>query len=263
MNKFSILKNKYFTYCWFLILLSLGSCSSTRSLSYFADREKENDFSIQNQTLTYPILKGEILYISVSSADLLSNSIFNAVNNGGNVQATSQGIASSPGYLVEEDGSITFPKLGHLAVAGKTKENLRKEIEQSLSVYLKDPVITIRNLSYSVTVLGEVARPGIYTTQKERMTLLEAIGSAGDLTDYGKRENILLIREKDKNQQYHRINLNNRASIAQEYYYLRPNDVIYVEPIQSKKFASSNYSRVAPILISSLSLLISALFYFK
>lgn len=239
------------------------SCTSSRNLSYFADHNKESTFNIPKTDITQNILKGDILYILVNSADLMSNSFFNAVNTGGSIQGVSSSFSQSPGYLVEADGTLTFPKLGKITAAGKTKAVFKEELEKGLQLYLKDPSITIRNLNYKVTVLGEVTRPGTYTSSNERMTLLEALGQAGDLTDFGKRENVLLIREHDFEQEYHRINLNDRSSIKQDFFYLRPNDVIYVEPIKSKRFRSSNFSQVGPLTISAISLLISTLFYFK
>lgn len=260
--KINIIKIVCYVIC--MIILSVStSCTSSRSLGYFADHNKDSTFNIAKVEITQNILKGDILYILVNSADLMSNAVFNAVNAGGSLQGVTSNFSQSPGYLVESDGTLTFPKLGKITAAGKTKASLKAELEKGLQLYLKDPSITIRNLNYKVTVLGEVTRPGTYTSLNERMTLLEALGQAGDLTDFGKRENVLLIRENDLEQEYHRINLNDRSSIKQDYFYLRPNDVIYVEPISSKRFRSSNFSQVGPLTISAVSLLISTLFYFK
>jgi polysaccharide export outer membrane protein len=151
--------------------------------------------------------------------------------------------------------------LGKIAASGKTKAQLKLEIEQSLQNYLKDPIVTIRNLNYKVTLLGEVARPGNYSTQNERLTILDALSQAGDLTDFGRRDNILIIREKGDQQEYHRINLNNRASLSDTYYYLQPNDIVYVEPIKSKKFKSSTLSQLGPFAISTISLVLSILIF--
>jgi len=130
-------------------------------------------------------------------------------------------------------------------------------LETLLTTYLKNPIITIRNINYKVTLLGEVVRPGTYTTLNERMSLLEALSQAGDLTDFGRRDNVLLIREIGNKQEYFRLNLNDRSSIKNEFYYLQPNDVLYVEPIKSKKFRSSTFSQFGPLTISTISFLIS------
>jgi polysaccharide export outer membrane protein len=245
------------------LLIFFSACTSTRKLNYFDDYNADNAFSIAKIGQRQTILKGDILYILVNSADLASNAVFNAVNSGGNLQGANLQFSTSPGYLVEEDGTLSFPRIGKVMAAGKDKVALKAELELALLPYLKDPSITIRYLNFRVTVLGEVARPGTYVSLNERMTLLEVIGQAGDLTDFGKRENVLLIRETDQEQQYHRINLNDRSSIAEEFYYLRPNDVIYIEPIKSKRFRSTNFSQVGPLTLSAISVLISTLFYFK
>jgi polysaccharide export outer membrane protein len=252
-----------FGYALLGFLIFSSACTSTRKLNYFDDHNTDSSFSIAKQGQNQTILKGDILYILVNSADLASNAVFNAVNSGGNLQGVNLQYNFSPGYLVEEDGTLSFPKLGKVMAAGKNKASLKAELELALLPYLKDPSITIRYLNFRVTVLGEVARPGTYVSLNERMTLLEVIGQAGDLTDFGKRENVLLIRETDQEQQYHRINLNDRSSIAEEFYYLRPNDVLYIEPIKSKRFRSTNFSQVGPLTLSAISVLISTLFYFK
>jgi polysaccharide biosynthesis/export protein len=263
MNNYRPLKRQFFGYALLGFLLFSSACTSTRKLNYFDDYTTASTFSIAKQGQSQPILKGDILYILVNSADLASNAVFNAVNFGGNLQGGNMVYSASPGYLVEEDGTLSFPKLGKIQAAGKDKATLKAELELALQPYLKDPSITIRYLNFRVTVLGEVARPGTYVSLNERMTLLEVIGQAGDLTDFGKRENVLLIRETDQEQQYHRINLNDRSSIAEEFYYLRPNDVLYIEPIKSKRFRSTNFSQVGPLTLSAISVLISTLFYFK
>lgn len=253
MNRITPFKYRFYLYTLLVLFITHSSCSNTRKLNYFNDLNEKSDFSVAKVGASQNIVKGDIFYILVNSADLSSDAVFNAVNTG----------ANSPGYLVEEDGTFSFPRLGKILAAGKTKAMLKEELEQKLQNYLKDPAITIRNLNFRITVLGEVAKPGIYSTLNDRMTLLEAIGQAGDLSDFGKRENVLLIRESDQEQQYFRINLNDRSSIKEEFYYLRPNDVLYVEPIQSKRFRSSNLSQVGPLTISTISFLLSVLFLFK
>lgn len=257
MFKLSMFRFASNLYLVIVVALTFTSCKTNRNLSYFIDRQTDSSFSIPKPNLPQTIVKGDILYIMVASADLASNAVFNAVNMGGNLQNANFTYSYSPGYMVEEDGTFSFPRLGKIMAAGKTKSQIKMELEQALLPYLKDPTITIRNLNYRITVLGEVARPGIYTSLNERMTILEAIGQAGDLTDFGKRENVLLIRETDQSQEYYRINLNQRSSIHPDYYYLRPNDVVYVEPIKNKRIRSSAFSQVGPLALSVLTLIIT------
>jgi polysaccharide export outer membrane protein len=239
-----------------LIFLSIftSACSSKRNLTYFKDLVRDSSYSIAKTDVEYFIKKGDILYISVSSEDIESTAIFNLPNSGG---SNNNQFTNSPGYLVDETGNINFPKAGQVQASGKSKTVLKSELEKILTSYLKNPIVTIRNINYKVTLLGEVARPGTFTTPNERMSLLEALSQAGDLTDFGRRDNVLLIREIGNKQQYFRLNLNDRSSIKNEFYYLQPNDVLYVEPIKSKKFRSSTFSQFGPLTISTISFLIS------
>lgn len=259
MNTFKPICFRFYIFYLLILFIFFASCTSSRKLSYFTDRQTDSSFTIPKSIAPQTILKGDILYIMVASADLASNAVFNSINNGGNMQNANVIYSNSPGYLVEEDGTFSFPRIGKISAVGKTKAHVKTELEQALLPYLKDPTITIRNLNYRITLLGEVTRPGIYTSLNERMTILEALGQAGDLTEFGKRDNVLLIRETELTQEYYRINLNDRSSIKPEFYYLRPNDVLYVEPINTKKVRSSNIGQVGPLALSSLSLLITLL----
>jgi len=250
-----IKKLKYFLAIVFLSLL-VSACSTKRNLTYFRDRARDTTFSIVKTEVEYLIKKGDILFITVSSEDIESTAIFNLSNTGG---SNNSQVTTAPGYLVDEVGNINFPKAGQLQAQGKSKTALKNELETLLTTYLKNPIITIRNINYKVTLLGEVVRPGTYTTPNERMSLLEALSQAGDLTDFGRRDNVLLIREIGNKQEYFRLNLNDRSSIKNEFYYLQPNDVLYVEPIKSKKFRSSTFSQFGPLTISTISVLISIL----
>jgi polysaccharide export outer membrane protein len=249
-----------YTFCLFTFI-TLSACKSRRNLSYFSDYAGETNFTITKTNKTPGLLVGDILYISVGSSDPESSAVFNSVNSGSSQLSPNLQYQTSPGYLIDQEGFITYPKLGKIVASGKTKAQLKLEIEQGLQNYLKDPIVTIRNLNYKVTLLGEVARPGNYATQNERLTILDALSQAGDLTDFGRRDNILIIREKGDQQEYHRINLNNRASLSETYYYLQPNDIVYVEPIKSKKFKSSTLSQLGPFAISTISLVLSILIF--
>ena len=249
-----------YTVCLFT-LITFSACKSRRNLSYFSDYAGETNFTITKTNKTAGLLVGDILYISVGSSDPESSAVFNSVNIGSSQLTSNTQYQTSPGYLIDQDGYISYPKLGKIAASGKTKAQLKLEIEQGLQNYLKDPIVTIRNLNYKVTLLGEVARPGNYSTQNERLTILDALSQAGDLTDFGRRDNILIIREKGDQQEYHRINLNYRASLSDSYYYLQPNDIVYVEPIKSKKFKSSTLSQLGPFAISTISLVLSILIF--
>lgn len=137
-------------------------------------------------------------------------------------------------YVVNPDGYITFPTLGEIKVAGLTLQEVKKVMTAELKSTLQDPVVNVRLLNFRFTVLGEVARPLTFTVSEEKMTIIEALGMAGDLTNYGNRSNILIIREQDGKREYGRVNLRSRQLFDSPYYYLRQNDKIYVEPTKAK-----------------------------
>lgn len=137
-------------------------------------------------------------------------------------------------YLVDRSGDIEFPVLGKLHLSGLKIEEARDTIKARLSPYIRQPIVNIRWMNFKFTVLGEVMRPATYNLPESSVTVLEAIGLAGDLTNYGNRENILVIREQDGQRSFGRINLRDRSVFYSPYFYLKQNDVVYVEPLRQK-----------------------------
>ncbi|MBK8501594.1 MAG: polysaccharide biosynthesis/export family protein [Saprospiraceae bacterium] len=138
------------------------------------------------------------------------------------------------GYLVDPKGDIDFPILGSINLNGLTTVEAKESIAKLLTSYLRDPVVNIRFLNFKITVSGEVANPGTFTVVNERITLPEAISRAGDLTNYADRRNILIIREIDGVRTFNRINLQSSSIFDSDYYYLRQNDLVYIEPLKAK-----------------------------
>jgi len=162
------------------------------------------------------------------------------------------------GYLVNLNGDILFPVLGKIHAQGLTKSQLQALLTKQLvdTKQLIDPIVTIRQLNFRVSVLGEVSKPGVYTTPNEKISLLEALSFAGDITIYGKKDNVLLIREDDKGDKLIvRIDLTSSGLFTSPYYYLKSNDVIYVEPSQNRE-KKERFAQVTPIILSVVSLLI-------
>jgi polysaccharide export outer membrane protein len=137
-------------------------------------------------------------------------------------------------YLVDRSGDIEFPVLGKLHLSGLKIEEARDTIKSRLAQYIRQPIVNIRWMNFKFTVLGEVMRPATYSLPESSVTVLEAVGLAGDLTNYGNRENILVIREQDGQRSFGRINLRDRAVFHSPYFYLKQNDVVYVEPVRQK-----------------------------
>ena len=213
------------------------------------------------------ICKDDMLAITVSGLDPLAVAPFN-LPVVAYMSPGSENLYSNPSfqpYLVDIHGDINFPVIGKIHLAGLTKSEAIDTIVNKLTPYLKDPIITIQFMNYKITVLGEVLRPGSYTIKNERVTLLEALGLAGDLTVYGKRTNVLLIRERLQGEkEYVRINLNETDLLTSPYYYLQQNDVIYVEPNKTKVSAAAStnvslYLSVVSTLASMVTVIVAIL----
>lgn len=230
---------------YLLILILLSSCGNTKNISYF-QTEHDTVFNIIPDTIEAPIQKKDILNISISSLNKAASADFNA--NDENVQ----------GYLVNNDGNIQLPTLGSVSAYGLTKSQLKEKITRTIldRGLLLDPIVSIRHLNFEVTVLGEVAKPSVINVPSEQISLVKALGLAGDLTIYGKRDNILLIREENGKRSTTRININSVDFLNSPYYYLKPNDMIYVEPNKTKIAASEKTLLLIPVIISSISVLI-------
>lgn len=180
---------------------------------------------------------GDILHIVVYSADAEAAAPFNlqtAMASNALTAPHQHTLEMFMGYLVSGDGTIDFPVLGTVAVAGLTVPQVRDTLERRLQTYLREAVVSVRFINFRITVLGEVNQPGTYTISSPRITLLEAIGRAGDLSPYANRTNVLHIREQNGQRIYTRVNLQTGEVFASSVYYLQQNDIIYVEPNRAK-----------------------------
>jgi polysaccharide export outer membrane protein len=242
------------------ITLLLTACSSNKNIAYFQDIPQTGHL-ISDTTLMQAetrICTGDILSITVSALDPTAVLPFNLPVVAYSAPGSDQ-VYSSPslqGYVVDSKGFITFPVLGDLKVSGLKRSELLNLLKDKLSPYLKDPVITLKFLNYNVTVLGEVARPGTYTINNERVTILQALGLAGDITIFGKKDNVLLVRDNDGKKEYIRINFNQLAAMNSPYYFLQQNDVLIVEPNKTKIISSETQN--ASLYISIISTLVTA-----
>ncbi len=232
-----------------VIVLLSASCTSSKKIAYF-ENATDTTFQAMLNSVEPPIQPNDILNISVTSLNKAASEEFNT-------DFQKVGItAQFAGYLVNSDGNIQMPTLGTIAAAGLTKNQLKDKI---ISVILEkklllDPIVNIRFLNFEVTVIGEVAHPTVINVPNERISLIKAIGLAGDLTIYGKRDNILLIREENGKKITRHIDINSKDFFSSPYYYLQPNDVVYVEPNKAKRATASKSQQTVPIVLSSLSI---------
>ncbi|MFN4026753.1 MULTISPECIES: polysaccharide biosynthesis/export family protein [Flavobacterium] len=245
-------RSKYINLIALFVLLFLSSCASRKDIVYLQD--VENDATI-NQALSYePVIKCDDMLSVIVAADQPDLTIpFNLPQIQGNYQVndSQEGIKT---YLVDASGFIDFPVIGKVKLAGLTRTQAKNELETKIKEYIKEPSVNLRILNYKISVLGEVNKPNTYKIASERVTLLEAISLAGDMTIYGKRSNVLVIREVDGKKTFNRVDLTNKDFISSPFYYLNQNDVVMVEPNKTK----INSSVIGPnvtVTISALSLL--------
>lgn len=240
------------SYCSLIILLAVVSCTNTKKVVYFSD-QKDGSFEVPAAPKLV-IQNNDLLSISVSSLNPEASAVFNQPNNAPNNSTTTTTAAT--GYLVDGNGNIQFPFLGSVKASGLTKDELKDQLTKSLvdKKLLVDPIIVVRFLNFKVTVLGEVAHPTVITVPSEKVSLLEAIGLAGDLTIYAQRDNVLVIRDEDGKKTTHRLNLNSTELFNSPYYYLKTNDVVYVEPNKNRVASTSRTLQWLPVIFSVVSL---------
>lgn len=253
-----ILKKDYLRYIFVvpvLICCFFTSCVSTQKSVYFNNISDTVIAPVQGNF--EPVIhKNDVLQIIVSSMNPEDAVVFNTPSVastgavGGGPQAT--------GYLVSEQGFIEYPVLGQVKAAGLTKEQLTVYLREELNnrKLMKDPVVSVRFLNYRVTVLGEVSRPGVVNINNERMSIMEALGVAGDITINGRKENVLLIREIGGQKVVKRLNLNDDDILSSPYYYVQSNDVVYVEPTKARIANASGNRQTIAIILSSISLFV-------
>ena len=245
----------------FLVFI-LNSCTAPKNVVYFQNLQKDTTLRhLVASNMELRIRKNDQLSINIISPDPVSTPLFNG-SLGTSTSTTSAGSnsSSSSGYLVDKDGNIELYKLGVIHVEGLTRSELKSKLQNDLSPYLKDAVVSIRFLSNHITVLGEVAKPQVLTIPNEQISLLDAIGESGDLTITGRRDNILVIRETPDGKQFKRLNITDHSIFSSSFFYLKPDDVVYVEPTSAK--IKGQKQQIIGYVLSAVSVLITILVYF-
>lgn len=244
-----------------IIVMYASSCSTPRNITYFKDvpdsvKQKLVDQSVYNTPVIQP---DDILTVTILTLDPTATAVLNqqsAISGPSNNNTNNSSSINTPGgnasvYLVDRDGYVILPLLGKVSVKGRTTDQVRDDIRTKATEYYKDPVVNVRFANFKITVLGDVNKPSSYIMPNEKVTLLDALGMAGDLTIYGKRENVMLIRDNiNGKKEIVRFNLNDSKIFSSPYFYLHQGDVIYVEPNKAK-ISGSDMEQVRRISIFS------------
>lgn len=247
-----------FTTALIAVLVALfNSCGSRKSMVYL--QPDSTQITTLYEEYVPKIQSNDILTIVITAADPKVTTPFNPLSTMMTSNLTQQtDMALRPTYTVDNQGDITLPMLGKVHLVGLTRLEAIEKIRNELTTYIKDPGVNINFNNFRVSVLGEVARPGSFIMPTERVTVLEALGMAGDLTIRGVRENIMVIREVDGKKKVQRLDLTQQNTLNSPYYYLAQNDVIYVEPNKAQ-INNSKLGANTNIIISIASLLITVI----
>lgn len=241
------------------IIIGFTSCTPQKKLIYLQEKAKianENNVYV-NKSTDYRLRSNDILYVKVNSVNTESFDFF----NGGSAVSSAYQFQSEIGiylnsYTVSDSGSINFPIAGSIFVKDMTLIEAQLEVQKAINKYLKDATVVVKLANYRVSIIGDVMRPGVYYFYQDKVNLMEAIAKAGDLTVYGNRFRVMLIRKTDAGDKIKMIDLTDRDLLSKEEYYILPNDVIYVEPNRSAKslgFATFPWS----LLLSSISTIVA------
>ena len=223
-----------------IALLSATSCGTPKNVAYFQDLNNNPDTVITLQNRVITVKPTDKIYIGVKSKDPQISQLFNLT--GGTSSGATNMSQDAYYYTVDSKGDIDFPVVGKIQVAGLTREEIAEKVKKSLvdASLVKDPTVTVglSNLHYSM--MGEVAKPGQYAIEEEKVTILDAISKAGDLTIQGKRNDVMVLRQENGHQKIYKINLcSGRDIFSSPAYYLQQNDVVYVTPNDTKKRSST------------------------
>jgi polysaccharide export outer membrane protein len=259
------MKNKPYTLILITLALLVSSCRNVKEVTYFQDK---TDSSKAPKKIIYPnfdikkepklnfvfeaiIQPNDILSIFVSSLSQEASSFFNTITKAerpdfGDAYSTRPNV----GYMVDINGCIEMPLVGKIKIGGLTTSIAKDTIQKRLEQYLQSPTVRLYFENFKVTLLGELYHPGVYSVTNEKITIPEAIGLAGDLTIFGNRKDILLIREINGVKNYIKIDLTTRDVFNSPYYYLLSNDILYIPPTKDRVAQNDNFFKVFPILIS-------------
>ena len=252
---------------FFVFLIFLSSCTSYKNISYFQDfSDTSKPVIVKTVPFKSPVIQtDDIISITIQTID---NDVTNLLNSNTSVNnmSTSVPVVSNSvignqqqnisGYLVDKEGFVELPFVGKVHIAGLTTSEAKTFLATEVNKYFNDAIVNVRYANFKVTVLGEVLRPSTYVLPNEKVNIFDALGMAGDMTIYGQRENVLLMRDTLNDKKLIRLNLNNKDIVSSPYFYLQSNDIVYVQPNKYKAASTdafrNRYFTIAAAILSVL-----------
>lgn len=242
---------------WVFFLAALTSCGSVKHTEMLMMKDIQNQLAAIDNLPALKIQTDDILSIHVSSRNPETVAAFQQTAGESSLASSGErALGIQEGYRVDETGNIYLPFVGKVYAAGKTILELREEVSTKLIAFFPDATVQVRFMNFRVTLIGEVMRPNAYIIPNERLNILEAIGMAGDFTPYARRNSVLIMRERNQVREFVRLNTQDTSLFRSPYFYLSPNDIVYVEPLKAKQYATQGdfLSRYAPIFYPLVSL---------
>lgn len=233
-----------------VLCLFLFSCANRKEMAYFSEMDRSKSTQ-QVQNYEPKLMPDDRIEVFVAALDMQAVAAFNGVSIAGEGS-----VGANKTYLIDKNGFIEFPIVGNVKLAGMTRLEATELLKEKIGVYVKEPIVNLKIVNFKVTVLGEVNNPGTFQIDNERITLLEALGLAGDIGIQGVRENVLIIREDDGKRKYITVDLTTDEVFNSPAYYLTQNDVVYVEPNKSR--INQSKSNMSTIILPLTAVLLSA-----
>lgn len=234
-----------------VFFLGLISCNTYKNVSYFQDfADTAKPMVVKTMPFKSPVIQtDDILSITIQTID---NEVTNMLNSNSTINNTSATVPVSSssvtgavqpvsGYLVDKDGFVELSFVGKVHVAGLTTSQAKELVSTEVNKYFNDAIVNVRYANFKITIIGEVLRPSTYIIPNEKVNIFDALGMAGDMTIYGQRENVLLVRDTLNDKKLVRLNLNNKDIVSSPYFYLQSNDIVYVQPNKYKAASTDAY----------------------
>jgi len=238
------------------------SCVPQEKIKYLQETQGElPKVAFENKVTDYRIQPGDYLYIRLYTMDNEANKIFSDINGGSTYATSTEQSVYLSSYMVSDSGFINFPLLGKIKAGGLNIPEIEKQIYDLMLNEVNNPGVLVRLVNFKITVLGEVKNPGTYIINQNRISVFQALSMAGDLTTYSNRNSVKLLRKKDDQTFVYTMDLTKKDVLSSEFYYLRPGDILYIEPLKNKQYAFETFPYA--LLLSSLSTVMALLTFFR